>query len=425
MTAHRDPTPSSTEGRHRLIVVSYLANVGATPRGDRTQELTRRLSDRWEVDIVAGPRVAPTVTMLRSARSPLRRLASTVHSSSLLDKFEPWSAKRFRSWHPEGTGALLIGFPFSPLVYAARVLVERDVPYVVDVGDPWVLTADCPSVRGVARRRSIRSERRLWSEAAGAIVTTRSQAACLGELFPSLPLLVRPNGYPVGQNDPGYSEPIQAAMARRPIDSSVLKIAHFGMISSVRIDIAEFLIGLSRSGIWKHIEFHQYGPDWTGSLKSLGSSAISVHFHDYESWDEVLASARAFDLAIVIGNRDPKQLPSKAIAYLQLPIARLAVVEDVHHDELAEFALGRSGWLVVGMDEVDACSRIQQHAARSWLPDELKTQFEDSWTAVANGVDGFLRDCFGLQSADTADSTGTQPAEGSLTRAVSERQEIA
>jgi hypothetical protein len=378
----------------RLVVVSYLANAPATPRGDRTQELVRRLDDCWDItDVISGPRAAPSMTRVAASRSPLRRLANIIHSSLLLDKFEPWSARRFRSWDPNGACALLIGYPFSPLVYAARKLDRHNIPYVVDVGDPWVLTSEQPLLHGVARLRSIRCERKLWSGATGAIVTTDSQATRLNELFPSLPVLVRPNGYP-DVDIPRYVETIETAPPATLRESNVLRIAHFGMISPARIEIGTFLRRLAESGLWQGIQFHQFGSDWTGSLQSVQDSRIFVVAHEYESWARVVSFADAYDIAIVIGNQDPKQLPSKAIGYLQLPIPRLAVVADPDRDELARFAVDRSGWLVVGVEDVDAHLRIARHVARSWLPEELAPPFADSWTAVASLVDLFLRDCF-------------------------------
>ena len=72
----------------------------------------------------------------------------------------------------------------------------------------------------------------MWTNASGAILTTAQQAAALRELFPELRVLVRPNGFPL--LDGGSSG--GAGGASR--DGSTLRMAHFGDVSSARLDPA-------------------------------------------------------------------------------------------------------------------------------------------------------------------------------------------
>jgi len=388
---------SGSSGRPRLILVSYFANAPLGPRGDRTQKILSTLERAWSIDVIAQPVAPADATRLRVGRPFARRTLHLAHSSVLLDKFEPWSARRFLRWDPQGAGALLVGFPFSPLVYAARRLTGAGIPYVVDVGDPWALTAERPLTRGLALWRARRAETRLWREASGAIVTTEHQAAGLRTLFPDLPILVRPNGFP----------PVDVASADRRrlgVPSGRLRIAHFGNVSSARLDVVPFLESLSRSGHWDRVELHVFGSDWTGSLN--GFAEADVVFHELRPWSVIARTSGEYDLAMVIGNRDPQQLPSKAVAYLQLPIPRLAVVESLDGDALAQYVADKEGWLTLRADDGAAAAKVARHASRAWTADELAAPSSESWEEVADTIARFVSEA--LEQYVAADVVAVQ-----------------
>jgi hypothetical protein len=395
VTANKE-TFNRTTSRPRLIVVSYLAHAPLGPRGDRTRELLTALQCDWSTELVARPIGSVKSTRPYIGRSLARKTLHFTHSSVLLDKFELWSFRRFFSWRPSANGALLIGFPFSPLVYASRQLSASGIPYVVDVGDPWVLTADRPLVRSFARVRARRAEHRLWTGARGAVVTTENQACGLRDLYPELPILVRPNGFPMAnQATSSIDFPCQQ---RRP--GSVLKLAHFGNISSARIDIVPFLASLARSGVWERIELHVYGSDWTGTLSE--GRDVTVVFHQLQPWSDIIRLAVEYDLAIVIGNSDPKQLPSKAVFYLQLPIPRLAVVENPQADALAAYVADKMGWIVLPADANDPAVRIRRHLSRTWSDDDLAPPPSESWGEVSGEVARFVKRVLTPDLSDTA-----------------------
>jgi hypothetical protein len=378
---------ASTPREPGVVVVSYLANAAFAPRGIRTRELLRALERERPVDLIAGPiERSPDGVAPAAGRTLLRKALQYAHSSVLLDKFELWSRRRFRSWRPDAAGALLIGFPYSPLVYAARRLQAARVPYVVDVGDPWALTA--ANGRSVSRnlglRRAQSAERRLWSGAAGAIVTTSGQASALRQLFPQLPVLVRPNGF-VTVGPPRVST---GPETRSRADDSVLRLAHFGDIYAARLEIVRFLTSLARDGGWSRVEFHQYGSDWTGQLRA--QDAITVIFHEPRPWPEIVEAAVAFDLAVVIGNHDPRTLPSKAVEYLQLPIPRLAVVDDDQRDALAQYVADKRGWLVLSVKGSRSAEAIRDHLEHSWSHAELVPPDEERWDRVGAEVVRFF-----------------------------------
>jgi len=368
---------SGTRRRPRLLVVSYLAHAVLSPRGARTQALLGALSDDWNINLVAGPATNPS-SAKRGRR--IRSSARSFVSAFMLDKFEPWSWRHLRSL-PSADAAYLIAAPFSPLAYATRSLVRANIPYVVDVGDPWVLTADVPEVRGLAFRRALHAEFRTWQHAVGGVLTTGAQASALAEHFPQLPLLVRPNGAWPGGKLPGPpSQP----------DSQRLLIGHFGNIYNVRVDIAPLLDSLALSGLWETVELHQYGRDWANALARV--RAARVVWHEPLRWNDLLGKATGLDAALVIGNRDRKQLPSKAVDYLTVPIPRIAVTRSKCGDALLEYLAGKPGWLVLAPDARDAAYRVREHVARPWSMEELALPASERWDIVARVVAGFVRD---------------------------------
>jgi hypothetical protein len=368
----------------RLIVVSYLAHSPFTPRGLRTRSLLEGLRREWAVDLIAGPGESAVASESPQGRRSLgRRALSLAHSTVFLDKVEPWSWWRFRTWSPAADGALLIGYPFSPLVYAGRVLSSRGIPYVVDVGDPWVLTARTPALHGPSRVRGRAAETRLWADASAAIVTTRGQRDALQAKFPELPVLVRPNGLDVP------SRIASTAISRsRAHSSAVLRLAHFGQITPARVSIAPFLEALASSGRWQRVELHQFGPDWTGELAA--QSAALIVYHGQVPWPELTAAAVEYDLALVVGNLDGTQLPSKAVAYLELPIPRLAVVRDLTSDSLAGYVADKPGWLTLSLGTADLATRVHDHVSRHWAWKDLRPPETESWHQVTEAVLRFL-----------------------------------
>ena len=362
-----------------MSVVSLHAHRALAPRGERTRHLVARLERDWEVELVAPPPTLATGGAAGSGGSnPLRRLAARGISSVLLDKWEPWSVKRLGRWQPSCDAALLIGHPYSPLVYASRRLRAAGIPYVVDVGDPWVLTAaDGGEMTGIARHRARAAERRLWHGAAGAVLTTEGQAEGIAAIAPRLPILVRPNGYD------GAATP--AALPRR--EDRVLRIAHFGMFNSVRLDPRPLLRTLAGSGYWERVELIQFGDDFAGFLDGM-PPGVEVERNPTYPWPEVLERARSFDLALVVGNVNAAQLPSKAVQYLTLPIPRLAMAEP--GDALSTYVADKPGWLTLGPADPAAPQAIDAFLSRGWDATGLAAPAAESWPEVADTIAGFI-----------------------------------
>lgn len=392
----------SRRGGRRLAVVSGYALRPLTPRGQRTEWLLKSLERDWDVELFALPPVPPSGdSAAGGGRVPWRRAAGDAVRATLLDKWEPWSVRRFGRWQPQVDAALLIAYPWSPVAYAARRLQRAGVPYVVDAGDPWVLTSPVTDTRLLAKSRSRRAERAIWSGAAGAVVTTEQQAAVIAGLFPSLPILVRPNGYEPVPARAGAA--VQAAGARDP---EHLRLVHYGMLTFLRVDVARLLEGLAGSGRWKSISFTQYGDDYTAMLARAPAS-VEIEHRPARPWAEVLAGASQYDLAVVVGNRLTGQLPSKAVQYMTLPIPRLALCHRGSEDALAEYVNGRPGWLALVNDDPDAGRRVWEHVDRGWTDAELAPPAEEAWSEVADRIGAFLERCVGGAGAG-----GDGPARG-------------
>ena len=409
VSSHSDVSgpAGSIDGRpgRRLLVVSYLAKDRFAPRGIRTRELLKELRRDWEIDLLCADRLrAETPASVTKARLP-KPLRSLIHAV-LIDPEEIWSIRhlwpfRFRRGrNPRPEAALLIGYPFSPLAYASARLARRGIPYIVDLGDPWALTARHPTMSGLALLRSRRAEKRMWEAAAGAIVTTAAQARALLELFPRLEVLVRPNGF-----DPPPPHTV-AAGNRRPDDArDALRLVHFGTIYDVRVDIKTFLEKLSESGLWERVEFHQYG-----LMVSLRDTAgVSLVVHEPRPWHEVISLAGAYDAALVIGNLDGRQMPSKTVEYLLLPIPRLAVTLDPERDAVADYVADKPGWLVLRPDDADAAERLRAHVDGAWPTVELLPPSSETWKSAAGQIRRFLWDVVGGGQTTSSRAIGLSP----------------
>jgi hypothetical protein len=383
MTA--SPAPTKNGSRGRLAVVSGLAHNSMAPRGQRTQNLVEELGTRWDIELVAlppetfGGRDAPV------ARQPfVRRVLGSAMRAVVLDRWEPWAARRLRRWHPDVDAALLIGYPWSPVTRAARTLARLGVPYVVDAGDPWVLTEPAALPRTISVWRSRRAELPIWQNAAGAVVTTRQQGDRLKQEFPHLQVLIRPNGYVP------TSVPTSGPEQKRPPGS--LTLAHFGTLSPIRVDVGPLLAALQRTGHWRTITFVQFGDDYVGMLKRV-PKGVCIERHPSCPWADIVARAGEFDAAVVLGNQRGYLLPSKALQYLTLPIPRLAVTGGEPDDALAVFAEAHRGWMVVPDGDPEVGRRVWEHLERGWSAEELSPPVAESWPKVAVQVAAFVEAC--------------------------------
>jgi hypothetical protein len=372
----------SFDSTFRLALVSYLAHEPYEPRGLRTRAILGELERRCSVDLVAPPQKLRSRERAISSRT--RRLSGHLVRSVMIDRFEPWSRQRFGNWNPDADGALLIGYPFSPLAFASRPLSALGIPYVVDMGDPWALTAQRPDTHGLALLRSRRAETRMWSGAAGAVVTTAAQRDALQVKFPELPILVRPNGLEIGVSG--------LAPRRAPSDLETLRLVHFGSTYRARMDVRPLLNRLARAGPWQRVEFTQFGQfgaDWQRTRRGLAAE-VDVRLLHPLPWSDLAHRASEFDAALVIGNVDSSLLPSKVVSYLGLAIPRIALTSDPERDAIGTYLRDKNGWLVLRPDASDAAELVRRHISRNWTPAELAAPASESWEVVVREVADFV-----------------------------------
>jgi hypothetical protein len=341
------------------------------------------LREDWTIELRCSSAQHPTPHQLAPVRSARKAIAG-VRKRVLLDNQEIWSHSSFRSWQPEVDGALLIGWPMSPVAYAAARLSARGIPYVVDVGDPWVLTHPDPDLYQPAAARAARAERRLWAGASGVVMTTTTQAGMISSLYPGMPVLVRPNGYQV--LDPTAID--GRAADPRAHSPDILNLVHFGTLSPARIDPSVPLSRLVNSGYWREVNFSQYGSDWNRTLD--GAAGVAVTRHDPLPWQEAVAVARNCDAAIVFGFPHSLQMPSKVVQYLTLPIPRVAITSTAHDDTLRDYLADKPGWLCSQVDSPALAEQLSDHLSRPWSAAELAPPRSEAWPHVADEIASFV-----------------------------------
>ena len=396
----------------QAIVLSFAGGTPYSPRAQRARMVATALEELLACPVERvppagrpyavddGSRPAPTV--FRKARTKLVK-------DFVFDECEPLARRTLRDWQPSGLGAVIVGWPYSPLYYGAQRLVATGVPYVVDIGDPWALTATKATAdwkRVPARARD--AERFIWEHAAGGVVTTATQEDALQRLFPRLALLCRPNGYfEVTATDS------PAPASGRP--AGELRLVQYGSVYPVRVPIGGWLARLREAGGFDRISFVNYGSVGVPELLESDDPGVVVEVRAPIEWDDAWRAAHEFDAAVVVGNKDPAQLPSKAIQYLTLPIPRLALTGGGPGDELAAFAAEEPAFLAVDVNDAEGPSRAIAHVRRQWTAAELAPPPEHSWPAVARRVARFASDRWqeaGGDRAEAAPAVGGRGSEG-------------
>jgi hypothetical protein len=372
----------STRTKPRVAIIGP-AELALSPRGQRLHVIAAALSEHADIEIISVGRdrtleSAPP----RFARLLVRRLAAEL----LLDREELAAARAVTRWQPHADAALLIGYPFSTVSWAARRLARAGIPYVVDIGDPWVLFADTPRAPSPATLRARRNERFFFEHAAGAVLPTTPLASAVSSLFGGLPVLARPNGF-----ERVVVPPPAESGARDPQE---LRLVHYGGLYSARADCVPLLDALASSNTWRRIRFTNFGFVGDGSLAAL-DPRIEVSIRSPRPWSEVAAAAREHDVALVVGGRDPRGLPSKAVQYLTLPIPRAALVRGGGQDQLEQFVSDKPGWVAIHTpdDLPIAADLLRAHLARAWTAAELEPPADEAWPVVAARILEFFSAC--------------------------------
>jgi hypothetical protein len=395
MTGTDTQRASSASTRFGVIAWSEVLPIHLSPRGQRTEHLINALKRHGQVERVGEKNIPQWLAGDggRTRSSWYRRLARVLMSHVLIDKYEITARQSLRHWSPNIDAAVLVGYPCSPLPFAAQKLVRYNIPYIVDIGDPWVLTNPYPEGGWFQRWRAARLERKLWASARGVIVTTQGQGDALRHLFPHLRVMVRPNGY----NSTEAKASLAASIPQKSTGNE-LRLVHYGSLYGARVNFVRIFQQLADSGKWDKITLRQYGPDWEGALESVADS-IEVDHRSPISWAEVLAEAHAFHAAIVIGWQNPTQMPSKTVQYLTLPIPRIAMVNSGDADALAAYVADRPGWAVIDDENRLVPEIIASHLSKPWRQIDLQAPESESWDAVEHALGDFVVDVTAMRPA--------------------------
>jgi hypothetical protein len=381
--ADRLMTITSDHPKPRLLVVSFFSHEDPpTPRAERTQMVCAALQDAWQISVIAGPADSGSAPLATSRFATRRRAAlGRIARSFLLDRYEPWSWRTVRRIGANVDAALLIGFPFSPVAVAARELAARRVPYIIDAGDPWVLTTDEPANRFIGLKRARRMEYMMWRGAAGGILTTAYQASAIKSLVANLDILVRPNGFvPV--------PPLRCGYDPRG-DARTLRLVHFGLLSRARVALLPFLQALAASGIWHRIALDVYGTDWQGLLPDIPPN-VTVTQYSRVPWHAAVQAAQGYDAALLIDNADPATMPSKLVSYQTLPCPRIALVCHDTANASIDYLHDKRAWLIVRSDDPGLADEVARHVNTSWQVHDLQPPPSEAWDKVAQEIAAFI-----------------------------------
>lgn len=380
-------------GRPRVALVGWNVN-SLSPRGQRLAHLYSALQSDFEVQRVCRRGATPPSENQANGELVVDKVRHVfgrfLVRHLLLDRTELSAVASFLCWRPEVEAAVLVGFPFAPIAYAARWLAHNEIPYVVDIGDPWVLTGEGTVDGRLKHWRAKRAERHMWEGACGAIVTTVLQREALVALFPHLKVLVRPNGYERPTNSDS-DPPVSESKIQKSHNRSELRLVHYGNLYAPRLNAELFLTSLASSGCWDRIVLRQYGNDWTGLLDRV-EPYIDVERHQPLAWAEVMVEAQQFDLALVIGNRNPMQLPSKAIQYLTLPLPRVALVNGDPQDALAAYVADQPAWATIEAGDEDAAPRVAKFLDNARHHGDFTPPYSESWPVVEAVLAKFIHE---------------------------------
>jgi hypothetical protein len=375
----------------QAIVVSFAPGDRFSPRVQRAERLVSALERDFDFQVERVPSQPAHAVNPLGATLP-RRVTRRALRPVVLDRFEIPARLGMRGWKPSARGALLVAWPFSPIHVAASHLVAAGIPYVVDAGDPWVLTEPLAASwsRPLPRRRAKAAETFLWRHAAAGVLTTERQARALKSLFPDLDLLVRPNGYTpaepaVGREEPGNEAndgPDRHALRA----GGELRLVQFGSVNPRKLPMGGWLSRLRRAAGLTRVRFASYGSVNRPDLLESEDPAVVVEAHEPVEWARACQIARGFDAAVVVANTNPDELPSKSIQYMTLPIPRVAVTASSDPGELGAFAAQRPGFIAVDVDSREDVPRLISHLRRGWSHEELSPPAGDSWAEVARQV---------------------------------------
>ncbi|MFN8150889.1 MAG: glycosyltransferase [Solirubrobacterales bacterium] len=289
------------------LIAPYLAPAAVGPRAARSRRIATALAaagHRVHLVAIADPTISEPVlatapgtlvgAMGEPGLSARRRLRATSARAArrllpLPDANLRWAAAVLRDpalAEPPSprTTIYAIAAPFSALIAGALLARRWGAPLIGDIGDPWFAAGPAEARLAAATMRRI-----------DALVVTNepTAAACRAQLRPGAPILVAPNGAdPLPRSAPPNGE--------RPL------FLQLGTLSHARTDSAaafRALAALDREGL---IRFRSHGEAWVRL-----PPAASRHHRGVLGEGEARRLMGSAAAVLVVGNRNPIQIPSK------------------------------------------------------------------------------------------------------------------
>lgn len=285
-----------------LVVAPIIHHAKANPRAIRSERLIAGLSE-------SDFEVSAATFWLGEGPAPMPAGCSHLHALAAGDPFAGWHRREAGSSvepDPDGLGdwgravaaevvalgpgkrpqlVYAIGYPLGALVAGARIAAAVGAPLVVDLGDPWGCASEAD-----------RELRRATLGATSALVTTTAGlASTLGdELQAGTPHLLAPAGGELRQRPSGPAGPPT--------------FVHLGAVHDGRAPAAGAFAALSELDREGTIDFRSHTAAWiTPGEPALTHDPLPLVPHD-----EALELTAGAACALVLGNRTPAQVPSKA-----------------------------------------------------------------------------------------------------------------
>lgn len=259
---------------------------------------------------------------------------------------------------------LAVGLPLASLVAGVGIARVLGVPFVADLGDPWEATG--------AEARAHRTE--TLGEASALITTTDALAAELSaELAPGTPVLIAPAGGTVSRRGPAVPR------ADAPL------FVQLGTLTRARVDPRPAYRALGALHAAGRIEFRSRGGAWLDGSETLPHPHGPPLGHDDAL--ELLGRAGA---ALVLGNTNREQLPSKAFELACTDVWALCV-SGLDNDPTAAVLRGSGHAVEAANDEASIRAAALEIVSRTERGERPEPEPAHSWARRLDGIAELLR----------------------------------
>lgn len=424
----------SANDPRRLLVISYHFPPDGTIGGQRWAGLTRYLARRgWEIHVITaaqnngadGPGIQRHVCrrrrtlndLYRASRTkavepaasksdiPMRASAPSIFTTvkralgaamSLPDHGRGWvsgAALMARRLLNEHRFDLVIssGPPHSAHFAAMFATLGGDVPFWIDMRDPWSITHEMntPEDKFVRGERYVlrRLERLVFPRAARILVNTREFASVLREMEPDSDVVYFPNGIDM------QSLPARDLNSVRPVSIAYVGTLYAGRnLSSIFAAIHQIAQERPSDAARVHVDIA--GPLESPHREQMQEQIASLGLQSNVSVHGVLPRAAALGLlsrshlALVLAQEQPMCVPAKIYESVGLGVPTLVLAEE---NSAAACEARRIGAMTTEPGEVAKVKAIIEDMLAARLPQEIEPAVPISYEALAERLDEMIR----------------------------------